>query len=127
MPRRVRPADEYVPDAPYSPGIAHGDLVRVAGQDPVEPSGRIVDGGIGPQTRRTLDNVAAVLDAAGSSLDRLVSVTVFLADADDYGGFDAAYADRVPEPYPARTTVAAGDLVVDSLVEIEAVALGGDG
>lgn len=126
MPRRVRPAVEYVPDAPYSPGIVHGDLVWVAGQDPVDPSGRIIDGGIGPQTRRTLANVAAVLEAAGSSLNRLVSVTAFLADAGDYEGFDAAYADRVPEPYPARTTVAPGDLVVDSLVEIEAVALSGD-
>jgi len=127
MPRRVRPAGEYVPDAPYSPGIVHDDLVWIAGQDPADQSGTIVEGGIGPQTRRTLDDVAAVLEAAESSPDRLVSVTAFPADPGDYGGFDAAYADRVPEPYPARTTVAPGGLAVSSLVETEAVAPRGGG
>ena len=109
---------------PLSPGMQHDDRVYVSGQVPVDPdSGEVVGDSIGAQTRQTLANVRAVLEAAGASLSDVIKVQVFLIDADDFPGLDAAYADVMPEPYPARSAFEVGGLAADVRVEIEAIAV----
>lgn len=109
---------------PYSQGIFDGRKVYVSGQGPIDPeTGEIVDGDIRDETRRTLENVGAVLEAAGTSLDRVVKSTVFVQDMDDYDTINDVYQDYMSEPYPARSAVQIEDLPVDIGVEIEVVAL----
>jgi 2-iminobutanoate/2-iminopropanoate deaminase len=109
---------------PYSQAIKAGGLVFVSGQIPIDPqTGQFVPGGIAEQTERVLKNLAAVLEAAGSSLDRVVKTTVFLADMKEFSGMNEVYATFFSSPPPARATVAAAGLPRDARVEIEAVAL----
>ncbi len=115
---------------PYSQGIsvggfsAPGNLVFVSGQTPLDPdSGKIVEGGIPEQTSQCLMNVQAVLEAAGSSLDRVVKTTVFLTDMADFKAMNAVYAEFFPALPPARSTVAVAGLPLGARVEIEAIAL----
>lgn len=113
---------------PYSQAILAGELVFTAGQlglDPVD--GILVDGGVAAQAERALENLSAILEAAGSGLDRLVKVTVFLADIDDWPAVNEVYGRLVPEPFPARSAFAVKDLPKGARVEIEAVALAGRG
>lgn len=108
---------------PYSQGIKDGDTVYVSGQGPVDPdSGDIVGKDIETQTERTLENVAAVLEAAGSSLDNVVKATVFVANMDDYADINEVYGDYMSEPFPARSAVEVADLPIDIGVEIEVIA-----
>ena len=96
----------------------------VSGQIPIDPqTGEFVSGGIGPQTEQVLKNLAAVLEAAGSGLDKVVKTTVFLADMKEFSGMNEVYATFFSGPPPARATVAAAGLPRDARVEIEAVAL----
>jgi 2-iminobutanoate/2-iminopropanoate deaminase len=105
---------------PFSQGIVDGDTVHVSGQGPIDPdSGAVIDGDIRAETRQTLANVAAVLDAAGASLDDVVKTTVFVQDMADYDAINDVYADHFDEPYPARSAVEVADLPVDIGVEIE--------
>ena len=109
---------------PYSQAIKAGGLVFVSGQIPIDPeTGEFVAGGIAEQTERVLKNLAAVLEAAGSGLDRVVKTTVFLADMKEFSGMNEVYATFFPSPPPARATVAAAGLPRDARVEIEAIAL----
>ena len=109
--------------APYSQGIVHGDLVFVSGQLGVDPaSGEMVEGGIGPQTERVLQNVSAVLEAAGSSLANLLSVSIFLVDLGDFAAMNEVYAKHVGPDFPARATVQIGALPSGGLIEIAVVA-----
>lgn len=113
---------------PYSQAIRAGDLVFTAGQLGLDPAtGELVSPDVGAQAQRALQNVAAILEAAGSGLDRLVKVTVFLADIGDWPAVNEVYARLVPEPYPARSALAVKDLPKGALVEIEAVAAIGVG
>ena len=108
---------------PYSMGIDTGSLVFLSGQTPLDPAtGALVTGDISAQTRRCLDNLAAVLDAAGLTLDDVVKCNVFLTDMADFAAMNAAYADYFTEPFPARTTVAVAGLPLGARVEIELVA-----
>ncbi|WP_231188216.1 RidA family protein [Haladaptatus sp. DYF46] len=108
---------------PYSQGIKDGDRIYVSGQGPVDPkSGDIVGDDIRTQTERTLENVAAVLEAAGSSLDDVVKATVFVRDMDDYADINEVYGDYMTEPFPARSAVEVADLPIDIGVEIEVIA-----
>jgi reactive intermediate/imine deaminase len=108
---------------PFSQAIRDGSRIYVSGQGPVDPdSNEIIDGGAREQTDRTLDNVDAVLRAADRSLDDVVKTTVFVRDMDDYDAVNEVYAERLSEPYPARSTIEVADLPVDIRVEIEAVA-----
>lgn len=108
---------------PYSQGIVDGDRVFVSGQGPIDPeSGEIVGQDIGEETERTLANVAAVLEAAGCSLDDVVKSTVFVTDMSNYDAINEVYAEHMSEPYPARSAVEVADLPVDIGVEIEVVA-----
>jgi 2-iminobutanoate/2-iminopropanoate deaminase len=120
--------DQIITDAapaalgPYSQAIRAGDLVFTAGQLGLDPStGELVGPDVAAQAHRALENVAAILEAAGSGLDRLVKVTVFLADIGDWPAVNDVYARLVPEPYPARSALAVKDLPKGALVEIEAV------
>ena len=108
---------------PYSQGVADGDRIFVSGQGPVDPgTGEIVGDDIGEQTARTLENVAAVLEAAGASLDDVVKSTVFVTDMDDYDEVNDVYAEYMSEPFPARSAVEVADLPIDIGVEIEVIA-----
>ena len=109
---------------PYSQGCVVGNLVYTSGQIPLDPAtGAMVPGGIAEQTRRSLTNVKAVLEAAGSSMDKVIKTTVFLQDMNDFAAMNAVYAEFFTEgSYPARSPVQVGRLPKDALVEIEAVA-----
>lgn len=109
---------------PYSQARIHGDTVYVAGQGPLNTNtGEIDSTDIREQTRQTLQNCAAILEAAGTSLDDVVNTTVFLTDLADYEGFNEAYEEAFDEPYPSRSTVEVSDLVREEMrVEIEVIA-----
>ena len=113
---------------PYSQAIRAGDLVFTAGQLGLDPaSGEFAAGDVGGQAERALGNLAAILEAAESGLDRLVKVTVYLADIGDWPAVNEVYARVIPEPFPARSAFAVKDLPKGALVEIEAVATVGAG
>jgi 2-iminobutanoate/2-iminopropanoate deaminase len=121
--------DEIVTDdapasiGPFSQGVVDGGRVFVSGQGPVDPeTGEILDGDVREQTRRTMENVAAVLEAADCTLDDVVKTTVFVMDMADYDAINDAYAEFLSEPYPARSAVQVEALPVDIDVEIEVVA-----
>ena len=108
---------------PYSQGIKLGNLIFTAGQIPLDPaSGKIVEGGIAEQADRVMRNVQAVLAAAGSSLDRVVKTTCFLANLDDFGAFNEVYGRYFTNMPPARSTVKAARLPAGALVEVECIA-----
>ncbi len=108
----------------YSQGIIANGFIFTAGQIPLIPgSSALREGGIGAQTRQSLNNIQAVLEAAGSSMDKVVKTTVFLADINDFAAFNAVYGEFFPDNPPARSTIQAGGLPVGALVEIEAIAL----
>lgn len=110
-------------DLPFSDAIKHGDTIYVSGQGPLDrETGDIVGDDVGTQTRLTLENVGAILDVAGSSLDRVVKATVYLRDMRHYDAVNEAYADVLSAPYPARTAVEVDDLPVDIMVEIDVIA-----
>jgi 2-iminobutanoate/2-iminopropanoate deaminase len=110
--------------APYSQAIKANGFVFVAGQLGFEPGQtEVVGPGIKAQTEQTLDNLEAILTEAGSSLDRIVKTTVFLASLSDFEGMNEVYARRIGDTPPARSTVEVGALPSGALVEIEAIAL----
>jgi 2-iminobutanoate/2-iminopropanoate deaminase len=111
------------PIGPYSQAIVEGDLLFLAGQGPIDPAtGETNLGDIASQTRRTLENVKAILEAAGSSLDKVVRCNVYLKDIGDFAAMNEVYAQAFIAPYPARTTIQAGALPGGIAVEIECVA-----
>jgi 2-iminobutanoate/2-iminopropanoate deaminase len=111
---------------PYSQAIRTGELVFTAGQLGADPaSGELLEGAAA-QADRAIRNLTAILDAAGTSLERVVKTTVFLADFADFAAVNEIYASHFSTPYPARSTVAVKALPKGALVEIEAVALSGE-
>jgi 2-iminobutanoate/2-iminopropanoate deaminase len=125
MERKVIHTDK-APQAigPYSQAIRVGDFVFCAGQTPIDPAtGNLVPGEIEAQTRRVLQNLAAVLEAAGTSLNRAVKTTVFLLDMNEFQKMNGAYAEFFPSNPPARSTVQVARLPKDARVEIEVIAL----
>jgi 2-iminobutanoate/2-iminopropanoate deaminase len=112
----------------YSQAIRVGDLVFTAGQLGIDPSGGgLVGEDVTAQAEQALRNLGAILHAAGSGLDRLVKVTVFLADIGDWPALNEVYARHVPEPFPARSAFAVKALPLGAKVEIEAVGAVGVG
>jgi len=109
--------------APYSQAIAAGGFVFVSGQLGVKPGGTSISGSITEQTEQTSANLKAILEEAGSSLDRLVKTTVFLQRLDDFQAMNEVYARYVGAQPPARATIEVAKLPSGALVEIEAVAL----
>ena len=110
--------------APYSQAIAANGLVFVSGQLALRPGDKELSGGsIEEQTEQVFSNLKAILEAAGSGLDRLVKTTVFLQRLDDFQGMNSVYAKHVGSTPPARSTVEVAKLPSGALVEIEAIAL----
>lgn len=109
---------------PYSHAVAAGNLLFVSGQTALAPdgSGRRT-GSLEQEVRQTLENVKAVLEDAGTSLENVVKTTVFLADMNDFGEMNAIYKEYFNQDPPARTTIQAGRLPLDFRIEIEAIAL----
>jgi 2-iminobutanoate/2-iminopropanoate deaminase len=120
---RTDRAPAPVEGAPYSQAIVAGNLVFVSGQTPLDPSGKLVEGGIAEQTRQVFANLSAILDEAGSGLDRVVKTTVFLTNLGDFGEMNATYAGYFSAAPPARATVEVSKLPAGASVEIECVAL----
>src|ERR671917_2882167 len=109
--------------APYSQAIRAGDLVFVSGQLSLRPGDKDLTGGsIQEQTEQVFANLRAILEEAGSGLDRLVKTTVFLADLGDFAGMNEVYARHVGDAPPARSTVEISALPSGALIEIEAIA-----
>jgi len=108
---------------PFSDGIIAGNTLYVAGQEGSDDTGKLVAGGIGPETKRALDNIERVLKAAGLELKDVASVTVYLADIHDFAEMNKVYKAVVPDPKPARATIQAAALVNDARVEIAAIAI----
>lgn len=108
---------------PYSQAVIAGDLIFTAGQLGIDPqTGKLAEG-IEAQTRQALTNLSAVLEAAESSLDRVVKATVFLAHMEDFPAMNTVYAEFFPLQSPARSTVEVAQLPREALVEIEVIAL----
>lgn len=109
---------------PYSSALRAGSFLFISGQVPSDPAtGVMVDGDIAAQTRRVLDNVGALLEAAGLSFAHVVRTTVFLADMSDFATMNDVYRAYFAEPYPARSTVQAARLPRDARIEIDAIAM----
>ena len=125
MPIKTPIATDKAPAAlgPYSQAISTGNLLYAAGQVPLIPGTKDMPEGITAQTTQSLNNVKAVLEAAGSGMDKVIKTTVFLADMKDFAAFNEVYATFFAAPYPARSCVAVKDLPLGALVEVEAVAL----
>jgi 2-iminobutanoate/2-iminopropanoate deaminase len=107
---------------PFSNGIVVGNMLFVAGQEGLE-NGKPRDGGIGPQTDLALQNIKKIVEGAGFSMKDVVSVTVFLADVNDFPEMNKVYKTYFPDPKPARATVQVADLVLHAKVEISAIAV----
>jgi 2-iminobutanoate/2-iminopropanoate deaminase len=108
------------PGGPYSQGIRAGEFLFVAGQGPTDPrTGQRAGDDIQTQTRQTLENVKAIVEAAGGSLSGAVKVNVYLSDLANFGAMNAIYREYFPEPFPVRTTV--GTALLGILVEIDAI------
>lgn len=109
---------------PYSQAVAANGFVFVSGQIPIDPAtGQFVEDGIAEQTEQVLRNLSKVLDAAGTSLARVVKTTVFLADMGDFAAMNEVYGRFFDENPPARSTVQAARLPRDARVEIDVIAL----
>jgi 2-iminobutanoate/2-iminopropanoate deaminase len=111
------------PVGPYSQGIIEGDFIFLAGQGCINPAtGLLERGDVGSETKQTLANLRAVLEAAGSSLDHVVKCNVYLRDINDFAAMNEVYETFFTAPFPARTTIQAGALPGGIAVEIECIA-----
>ncbi|HMM38553.1 MAG TPA: Rid family detoxifying hydrolase [Desulfovibrio sp.] len=111
------------PVGPYSQAVRHGGLVFASGQVAIDPvSGEVVYGGVAEQTELALKNLRAVLEAAGSGLDRILKCNVYLADIGDFEAMNEVYKRYFTKDYPARLTVAVGNMFGGLAVEMDAIA-----
>jgi|SRR2546422_5875729 len=124
MKKAVKTSEGPAPQAPYSQAIIANGFVFVSGQGPIDPSsGKIVLGDIKNQTKLVMDNISAILKAAGSSLDKAVKCSVFLRDIKDFEAMNEVYKSYFRTTPPARTTVQAGDIFGGIGVEIDCIAV----
>ena len=124
MKQRINTNNAPAAIGPYSQAIDSGTgLIFVSGQLPIDPStGTFPEGGVKEQTRQSLTNAKAILEAAGLSLANVVKTTVFLADMGDFAAMNEVYAEFFAEPFPARSAVAVKTLPKNALVEVECIA-----
>jgi 2-iminobutanoate/2-iminopropanoate deaminase len=124
MPRKLILSENAPkPVSAYAQAIQHGSLLFLSGQIPLDPaSGQLVEGSIAEQTDRVIENLRAVLSAAGATLDNVLKTTVYLTNMADFAAFNAAYARHFASQPPARTTVAVLALPLGARLEIEAIA-----
>lgn len=109
---------------PYSQAVKENGLVFCSGQVPLDPaSGELLEGSVADQTRRAMDNLKAVLEAAGSSFDKVVKVTAYLVDMNDFVEFNGVYGEYFTDAPPARATVGVAALPKGARVEVECVAI----
>lgn len=108
---------------PYSQGISAGEMVFVSGQTPLRADGTLVEGSVAEQTAQCLDNVLAVLVAAGLTMDAVVKCTVYMTDLGKFSEMNEVYAKRFRAPFPARATVQVSALPKGAGVEIDAIAV----
>lgn len=121
--KAISTADAPAAIGPYSQAIKSGDLVFLSGQVPIDPkTGELVGGDIAAQTERVLDNLAAVLAAAGAGFDDVVKTTIYLVDLGDFQVVNQTYARRFSAAPPARATVQVSALPKGARVEIDAIA-----
>ena len=106
---------------PYSQGVVFGNLLYVSGQTPIDPVSGMIPQGITEQTKRALDNVKAIVEKAGATMDAVVKTIVFLKDMNDFAAMNAVYASYFGGVFPARSTVEVARLPKDAMVEIEAL------
>jgi 2-iminobutanoate/2-iminopropanoate deaminase len=130
MPSRERVHTERAPapfaGAPYSQAMISGDLVFASGQVAIDPAtGALVEGGVAEQTEQVLRNVQAVLEEAGSGLERVLKTTVFLTDLGSFAAMNEVYARHMTEPFAARSTIEVSGLPAGASVEIECIAVRG--
>lgn len=119
--KQIITANAPSPAGPYSQGIAADRFVFVAGQRPADPKTGEIAEGIAAQTRQVIENLASVLETAGSSLEDVVRSTVYLSDIKYFAEMNAVYEKLMPKPYPARTTI--GTQLRGILVEIDVIAI----
>jgi 2-iminobutanoate/2-iminopropanoate deaminase len=108
---------------PFSDGIVAGKTLYVAGQEGSDDQGKLAAGGITAETKAALDNVQKVIKAAGFEMSDIVSVTVYLADIQEFGDMNKVYREVMPDPKPARATIQAAALVNNARIEISAIAV----
>jgi len=125
MPQAVATKDAPAAGGPYSQAIKAGEFVFVAGQVPRDPAtNKVIEGDISAQTDRVLRNIAAILTAAGTSMDRVVRTTVYLKNVSDFAKMNDVYATYFKATRPARTTICVADLpAAGALLEIDVIAL----
>ena len=111
------------PVNPFSPAVRVGDVLYLAGQIGTDSTGAIVKGGIEAETRQTMRNIANVLEKTGSSMDRVVKCTAFLADMKEWPAMNGVYATFFPKNKPARSALGATGLALNARVEIECIAV----
>lgn len=126
MKRAIATDKVPVTGSPYSAGIRAGDFVFVSGQVPMDPQTKKIPEGIEAQTRQALENLSAILQAAGATLADVVKVAVLLTDVGNFRAMNEVYRGYFPEPLPARVTYGATLARPEMLVEIDAVAYTGD-
>lgn len=123
MKERINTSEAPAALGPYSQAIRYGNLVFLSGQIPLNASNEVVGDNVTDQTHQVFKNIIAVLTAAGTDLSKVMKVTVFLKDMNSFADMNAVFAQYMPEPYPARSTIEVARLPKDSLVEIECIAL----
>lgn len=108
---------------PYSQAVEHGGMIYVSGQLPIDPAtGEFAEGGTKELTRQSMNNISAILEAAGSSMNKVVKTTIFVQDLGEFGAINEAYAEFFGETAPARACVQAAALPKGAQLEIEAIA-----
>jgi 2-iminobutanoate/2-iminopropanoate deaminase len=124
MPKTAITSAKSKPIGPYSPAIDTGDLLFISGQIPLDAAtGKLVAGDIAAQARQALDNLEAILEAAGLTFADVVKTTIFLTSMGDFAAVNEVYKAYVCEPYPARSTIAVAALPMGAKVEIEMIAM----
>ena len=123
----VQDLNSAAPIGPYSQGIKAGSFVFVAGEKGIDPAtGRIVEGGIQAETRRTLENIKGILAAAGATMDDVVATSVYMVNLEDFAAMNEVYAAYFERNPPGRTTVGVTSLPAGAAIEITATAYVGD-
>lgn len=123
MPKQAITSPKSKPIGPYSAAIESGGNVFLSGQTPLDAAtGRLVEGDIGVQARQCMENLKALLEAAGLTFGHVVKTTIFLTSMADFAAVNEAYKAYVSEPYPARSTIAVAGLPMGAKVEIEMIA-----
>jgi 2-iminobutanoate/2-iminopropanoate deaminase len=124
----MRTDPQFVPVAgnsslPFSAAVRVGDLIYLSGQLGTDSTGKLVTGGIGPETRQTMENIRAVVEQNGSNMDRVVKCLVMLADMSEWGAMNEVYVTYFPNHLPARSAMGASGLALGARVEIECIAV----